>query len=1152
LLALDGWKKFMTTQFDSMPVSVIGSVGGQISLLDVLKASYGDQVSSISSVSIAYRDHDFFTNEVNGSGAVVARPTSQIFSYWDPNNEHDTTVSLNGKDIGGSGANSFNLTTISYADFANTVIHSGNNIMPNIYVEVTWASANGQVTSQQELNFNSIPANLDSPELQAARAAHAGAPTAADVVLAAEHVAAVEHGVVNANDCHWIAQDIAALANAPLDPVTQNVDNPSLNQSGGFWRVQDFGSAAHPLTNWQSEVQAGDIVRMGWSSGGFHTTTVTAGLNADGKHPGMIEVVDNADTGGKIGEHWVNYQSITDPKSITIYRIGSDHMNLIDGTADNNADTILGTQGNDLIKGGNGGVTLNGGDGNDHLIGGSGNDALHGGAGNDTLDGGVGNDVLDGGAGNDVLDGWTGANVMYGGAGNDIYYVSSAYDVVSEVTYHGRGDAGGIDEVRTTLASYALPEANRINGNIENLSFVVYGSNFIGTGNSLDNVITGGYGNDTLNGEGGNDTLIGGAGNDMLDGGSGRNIAVYTGNASDYKITVYGDTATITDLRAGSPDGTDTFKNIELLKFADGIRHFSASEYPIVGTSGRDVIDERPGNDSIDGGAGIDELVLTGKQSDYKITVYGDTATITDLRAGSPDGTDTFKNIEFLKFTDGLKHFHASEYPIVGTSGRDVIDERPGNDSIDGGAGSDELVLTGKQSDYKITVDGDTSTITDLRAGSPDGTDTFKNIEYLRFTDGLTHFSSSNYVAGSVAINDVSISEGADGSKVETFTATRTGGSAAFDVNFATADGTATSADHDYDAKSGSLHFDAGVNTQTISVTVNGDTKVEGNETFNVNLSDATSGATISHAQGVGTIVNDDTAAATHHVADDFNGDGISDVLFGNSKGTLALWELNGDHIATNTTVGSAGTDWHVADVADFNGDGKADVLWENSQGQVAMWQMNGDHIASNTTVGSVGTDWHAIGAADFNGDGKADILWENSKGQVAMWQMNGDHVASNTTVGSVGTDWHAIGAADFNGDGKADVLWENSKGQVAMWQMNGDHVASNTTVGSVGTDWKAAGVADFNGDGKADVLWQNDKGQVAMWQMNGDHIAANTTVGSAPGWSVIGTGDYNHDGKADVLLQNATGTVAQWQMNGDHIAENLTVGSHSVDWHAI
>ena len=104
----------------------------------------------------------------------------------------------------------------------------------------------------------------------------------------------------------------------------------------------------------------------------------------------------------------------------------------------------------------------------------------------------------------------------------------------------------------------------------------------------------------------------------------------------------------------------------------------------------------------------------------------------------------------------------------------------------------------------------------------------------------------------------MTISEGNSGTQVATFTVTRSGGTAAFDVNFATSDGTATVADSDYVAASSTLHFGANENTQTISVTINGDTKVESNETFNVLLSNATNGATISDGQGVGTITNDD------------------------------------------------------------------------------------------------------------------------------------------------------------------------------------------------------------------------------------------------------------------------------------------------------
>jgi hypothetical protein len=58
-------------------------------------------------------------------------------------------------------------------------------------------------------------------------------------------------------------------------------------------------------------------------------------------------------------------------------------------------------------------------------------------------------------------------------------------------------------------------------------------------------------------------------------------------------------------------------------------------------------------------------------------------------------------------------------------------------------------------------------------------------------------------------------------------------------VNYATADGTATVADGDYEAKSGTLTFAAGQQSQTVTVLVHGDVKVENNETFLVNLSDA-------------------------------------------------------------------------------------------------------------------------------------------------------------------------------------------------------------------------------------------------------------------------------------------------------------------------
>src|SRR5262249_13016428 len=79
--------------------------------------------------------------------------------------------------------------------------------------------------------------------------------------------------------------------------------------------------------------------------------------------------------------------------------------------------------------------------------------------------------------------------------------------------------------------------------------------------NAVGNVLTGGSGDDTLTGNGGNDTLIGGAGSDT---------AIYAGLAANYQLVQNADgTWTITDLRSGSPDGSDVLNGVEVVPFAE-------------------------------------------------------------------------------------------------------------------------------------------------------------------------------------------------------------------------------------------------------------------------------------------------------------------------------------------------------------------------------------------------------------------------------------------------------------------------------------------------------------------------------------------------------------------------------------------------------
>ncbi len=118
-----------------------------------------------------------------------------------------------------------------------------------------------------------------------------------------------------------------------------------------------------------------------------------------------------------------------------------------------------------------------------------------------------------------------------------------------------------------------------------------------------------------------------------------------------------------------------------------------------------------------------------------------------------------------------------------------------------------------------------------------------------------------------ISIVDVTVAEGNSGTTQATFVVTLSkAATGPVTVAYSTANGTATSGS-DYTAATGTLTFAAGETSKTVSVAVKGDTTVEANETFTVNLANA-SGATIAKAAATGTITNDDAAPANSAVLD--------------------------------------------------------------------------------------------------------------------------------------------------------------------------------------------------------------------------------------------------------------------------------------------
>jgi FG-GAP-like repeat len=156
---------------------------------------------------------------------------------------------------------------------------------------------------------------------------------------------------------------------------------------------------------------------------------------------------------------------------------------------------------------------------------------------------------------------------------------------------------------------------------------------------------------------------------------------------------------------------------------------------------------------------------------------------------------------------------------------------------------------------------------------------------------------------------------------------------------------------------------------------------------------------------------------ATWHAAaaGDFNGDSRAGILFLNDDGvSAAIWEMNPDGPAIGpngiftqqVNLKSTGSPtWHPIAAADFNADGKDDILWQNTNGAVAIWEMSGNNnttaIKPNGEFNIAGTEfvgptWHVVAARDFDNDSKADLLWQNDNGAIALWE--------NFTEGPIGS----------------------------------------------------------------------------------------------------------------------------------------------------
>ncbi len=164
-------------------------------------------------------------------------------------------------------------------------------------------------------------------------------------------------------------------------------------------------------------------------------------------------------------------------------------------------------------------------------------------------------------------------------------------------------------------------------------------------------------------------------------------------------------------------------------------------------------------------------------------------------------------------------------------------------------SGSTETRISGATTASYTVVAGDVGATLKVEASFTDDDGTDETVESAE--------TATVEAAPTLSIGDASVDEGDSGSATLDFTVTLSrAATATVTVDWATSDGTAT-AGTDYTAGNGTLTFNAGDSSQTVSVTVAGDNVDEPNETFTVTLTNP-SGATIGDGTATGTITDDD------------------------------------------------------------------------------------------------------------------------------------------------------------------------------------------------------------------------------------------------------------------------------------------------------
>jgi hypothetical protein len=293
--------------------------------------------------------------------------------------------------------------------------------------------------------------------------------------------------------------------------------------------------------------------------------------------------------------------------------------------------------------------------------------------------------------------------------------------------------------------------------------------------------------------------------------------------------------------------------------------------------------------------------------------------------------------------------------------------------------------------------------------------------------------------------------EGNSGTTAYTFTVSLSFAySLAVTVNYQTSDGSATVANNDYVPATGSVTIPAGLTSATLTVFANGDTKLESDETFNVNLTGATNATLGSPTTATATILNDDGTPSIS-IAD-------LKVIEGNSGPTLAVFtvtlsntsdqKVSVDYTTNDGTATTANTDY-------FTSTGTLSIAPKTSSGQITVL-VNGDTkregdetytVDLSNPVGATIADGQAIGTIS-NDDGVPTVSIDDVKvveGDAGTVDAVFTVSLSNTSDQSVTVDYQTgdgtatLANSDYNAATGTVKIQPKTSSTTLTVQVNGD-----------------------------------------------------------------------------------------------------------------